>query len=354
MEEDTKKTLVGCGIFLVFLGLITWGVIWLIGYIDSLPDESSNPAISAANVATDTFDYQGGWEKYVVATRDSSDYHISKKFITDSLTNKKISAALSTPYVDSSLKVYDAAGLLGDSEYEIVQRRVKQFINSTGLDMAIVTTDFNPKSYGNGNEPWEEFAIDFYEYNDFGTGATTKYGYNGVVMAIDMKYRAVSIFDFGELYYTYNVARYNYNTFLDHIEPYVKAGSYADAMLVFIDDYENQYHASVYSYEHRDEENAKTLNLILWIVIGSVVGFVMLCVGLPIAFLKNGSPHTGSGYDAKDYIVDNSFTITYEDEKIIGSKRKPRETHSSYHSGRSSGSHRTSSGRHAGGGSRRF
>ena len=354
MEEDTKKTLVGCGIFLVFLGLITWGIIWLIGYIDSLPDESSNPAISAANVATDTFDYQGGWEKYVVATRDSSDYHISKKFITDSLTNKKISAALSTPYVDSSLKVYDAAGLLGDSEYEIVQRRVKQFINSTGLDMAIVTTDFNPKSYGNGNEPWEEFAIDFYEYNDFGTGATTKYGYNGVVMAIDMKYRAVSIFDFGELYYTYNVARYNYNTFLDHIEPYVKAGSYADAMLVFIDDYENQYHASVYSYEHRDEENAKTLNLILWIVIGSVVGFVMLCVGLPIAFLKNGSPHTGSGYDAKDYIVDNSFTITYEDEKIIGSKRKPRETHSSYHSGRSSGSHRTSSGRHAGGGSRRF
>lgn len=354
MEEDTKKTLVGCGIFLVFLGLITWGVIWLIGYIDSLPDESSNPAISAVNVATDTFDYQGGWEKYVVATRDSSDYHISKKFITDSLTNKKISAALSTPYVDSSLKVYDAAGLLGDSEYEIVQRRVKQFINSTGLDMAIVTTDFNPKSYGNGNEPWEEFAIDFYEYNDFGTGATTKYGYNGVVMAIDMKYRAVSIFDFGELYYTYNVARYNYNTFLDHIEPYVKAGSYADAMLVFIDDYENQYHASVYSYEHRDEENAKTLNLILWIVIGSVVGFVMLCVGLPIAFLKNGSPHTGSGYDAKDYIVDNSFTITYEDEKIIGSKRKPRETHSSYHTGRSSGSHRTSSGRHAGGGSRRF
>ena len=354
MEEDTKKTLVGCGIFLVFLGLITWGVIWLIGYIDSLPDESSNPAISAANVATDTFDYQGGWEKYVVATRDSSDYHISKKFITDSLTNKKISAALSTPYVDSSLKVYDAAGLLGDSEYEIVQRRVKQFINSTGLDMAIVTTDFNPKSYGNGNEPWEEFAIDFYEYNDFGTGATTKYGYNGVVMAIDMKYRAVSIFDFGELYYTYNVARYNYNTFLDHIEPYVKAGSYADAMLVFIDDYENQYHASVYSYEHRDEENAKTLNLILWIVIGSVVGFVMLCVGLPIAFLKNASPHTGSGYDAKDYIVDNSFAITYEDEKLIGSKRKPRETHSSYHSGRSSGSHRTSSGRHAGGGSRRF
>ena len=354
MEEDTKKTLVGCGIFLVFLGLITWGVIWLIGYIDSLPDESSNPAISAANVATDTFDYQGGWEKYVVATRDSSDYHISKKFITDSLTNKKISAALSTPYVDSSLKVYDAAGLLGDSEYEIVQRRVKQFINSTGLDMAIVTTDFNPKSYGNGNEPWEEFAIDFYEYNDFGTGATTKYGYNGVVMAIDMKYRAVSIFDFGELYYTYNVARYNYNTFLDHIEPYVKAGSYADAMLVFIDDYENQYHASVYSYEHRDEENAKTLNLILWIVIGSVVGFVMLCVGLPIAFLKNGSPHTGSGYNAKDYIVENSFTVTYEDEKIIGSKRKPRETHSSYHTGRSSGSHRTSSGRHAGGGSRRF
>ncbi|MBR6178654.1 MAG: TPM domain-containing protein [Bacteroidales bacterium] len=356
MEEDTKKTLVGCGIFLVFLGLLTWGIIWFIGYIDSLPDESSNPAISAVNVAPDTLYYQGGWEKYVVARRNSSDYHISKKFITDSLTNSKISAAMSTPYVDSSLKVYDAAGLLGDLEYEMVQRRVKQFINSTGLDMAIVTTDFNPKKAGNGNQPWEEFAIDFYEYNDFGTGATTKYGYNGVVMAIDMQYRAVSVFDFGELYYTYKVARNNYNQFLDHIEPNVKTGRYVDAMLVFVDDYENQYHASVYSYEHRDEENAKTLNLILWIVIGSVVGFVMLCVGLPIAFLKNGSPHTGSGYDAKDYIVENSFTVTYEDEKVIGSKAKPRETYSShsYHSGRSSGSHRTSSGRHAGGGSRRF
>ena len=124
MEEDTKKTLVGCGIFLVFLGLLTWGIIWFIGYIDSLPNESSNPAISAANVATDTFDYQGGWEKYVVATRDSSDYHISKKFITDSLTNKKISAALSTPYVDSSLKVYDAAGLSTGRASRVIQSAV--------------------------------------------------------------------------------------------------------------------------------------------------------------------------------------------------------------------------------------
>lgn len=73
-----------------------------------------------------------------------------------------------------------------------------------------------------------------------------------------------------------------------------------------------------------------------------------------IAFLKNASPHTGSDYNAKDYIVDNSFSIIYEDEKLIGSKRKPRATHSSYHSGRSSGSHRTSLGRHSGGGSRRF
>lgn len=354
MEEDTKKTLVGCGIFLVFMGLLTWGIIWLIGYIDSLPDESSNSAISAVNVAPDTLDYQGGWEKYVVARRNSSDYHISKKFITDSLTNSKISAAMTTPYVDSSLKVYDAAGLLGVSEYEMVQRRVKQFINSTGLDMAIVTTDFNPKKAGNGNQPWEEFAIDFYEYNDFGTGATTKYGYNGVVMTIDMKYRAVSVFDFGELYYTYKVARNNYNQFLDHIEPNVQAGRYVDAMLVFVDDYEKEYYASVEAYKHKDEDDADTLKWILWIVFGSVVGFVMLCVGLPIALLKNASPQTKSRNDADDYIVENSFAVTYEDDKVIGSKAKPRESHSSYHSGRSSGSHRTSSGRHAGGGSRRF
>lgn len=354
MEEDTKKTLVGCGIFLVFMGLLTWGIIWLIGYIDSLPNESSNSAISAVNVAPDTLDYQGGWGKYVVARRNSSDYHISKKFITDSLTNSKISAAMTTPYVDSSLKVYDAAGLLCVSEYEMVQRRVKQFINSTGLDMAIVTTDFNPKKAGNGNQPWEEFAIDFYEYNNFGTGATTKYGYNGVVMAIDMQYRAVSVFDFGDLYYKYRVARKNYNKFLDHIEPNVKAGRYVDAMLVFVDDYEKEYYASVEAYKHKDENDADTLKWILWIVFGSVVGFVMLCVGLPIALLKNASPQTKSRNDADDYIVENSFAVTYEDDKVIGSKAKPRESHSSYHSGRSSGSHRTSSGRHAGGGSRRF
>lgn len=354
MKEDTKQTLIGCGVFLVFIGLLTWGVIWLVTYLDSKPSPSHNTEISAVDIPTESVEYHGGWEKYVVARRDSSDYHISKKFITDSLTYIKIDAAMSTPYVDSSLKVYDAAGLLGDLEYEMVQRRVKQFIDSTGLDMAIVTTDFNPKQAGNGNEPWEEFAIDFYEYNDFGTGDTSKYGYNGVVMAIDMKYRAVSVFDFGELYYTYHVARYNYNTFLDHIEPHVKAGHYADAMLVFIDDYEKEYHASVYSYNHRDEETAETLRGILWILIASVGGFVMLCVGLPIAFLKNASPHSTSRYDADEYIVEDSFTVIYEDEKVIGSKAKPRESHSSYHSGRSSGSHRTSSGRHAGGGSRRF
>lgn len=350
MEEDTKKTLFGCGILLVFIGLLTWGVIWFVRYWNSIP----SPEQESYVIPSKAVEFQGGWEKYVVATRDSSNYYISKKFIIDSLTNKQIAAALSTPYVDSSLKVYDAAGLLGVSEYEMVQRRVKQFINSTGLDMAIVTTDFNPKKAGNGNQPWEEFAIDFYEYNDFGTGATTKYGYNGVVMAIDMQYRAVSVFDFGELYYTYKVARNNYNQFLDHIEPNVKAERYVDAMLVFVDDYEKEYYASVEAYKHKDENDAKTLKWILWIVFGSVVGFVMLCVGLPIALLKNASPQTKSRNDADDYIVENSFAVTYEDEKVIGSKAKPRESHSSYHSGRSSGSHRTSSGRHAGGGSRRF
>ncbi len=349
MEEDTKKTLTGCGIFLVFMGLLTWGIIWLVRYLDSIPSSEESYVIPSQAV-----EFQGGWEKYVVATRDSSNYHISKKFIIDSLTNQQIAAAYSTPYVDASLKVYDAAGLLGEFEYEMVQNRVKQFISTTGLDMAIVTTDFNPKSAGNGNEAWEEFAIDFYEYNDFGFGATTKYGYDGVVMAIDMKYRAVSVFDFGNLYYKYRVGRYNYNLFLDQIEPYVKSASYCDAILTFIDSYEKQYYASVERYNSGELDDS--VKLILWIVIGSVLVFIILCVGLPIAFLKNGSPYTRSHYNAKEYIVENSFEVTFEDKKFLNSKRKPPETHytSGYRSGYSSGSHRTSSGRRAGGGSRRF
>lgn len=350
MEEDTKKTLTGCGIFLVFMGLLTWGIIWLVRYLDSIP----SPEHESYVIPSQAVEFQGGWEKYVVATRDSSNYHISKKFIIDSLTNQQIAAAYSTPYVDSSLKVYDAAGLLGEFEYEMVQNRVKQFISTTGLDMAIVTTDFNPKSAGNGNEAWEEFAIDFYEYNDFGFGATTKYGYDGVVMAIDMKYRAVSVFDFGNLYYKYRVGRYNYNLFLDQIEPYVKSASYCDAILTFIDSYEKQYYASVERYNSGELDDS--VKLILWIVIGSVLVFIILCVGLPIAFLKNGSPYTRSHYNAKEYIVENSFEVTFEDKKFLNSKRKPPETHyhSGYRSGYSSGSHRTSSGRRAGGGSRRF
>ena len=76
-------------------------------------------------------------------------------------TSDILDKVLRTPSVDAKEKVYDFADLLTDAEESKIYIQLNEYIQNTGLDAAIVTTDNL-----NGFEI-NEYTYNFYDYNDF-------------------------------------------------------------------------------------------------------------------------------------------------------------------------------------------
>lgn len=105
-----------------------------------------------------------------------SNYGVNKKWeITDS--NKQ--NVLRTKKVDASEKVYDFAEIFSEEDEEWLYNDIKDFIEKYKMDLVVVTDKF---SYSNDKEN-EDYAADFYDYNDFGLDFDK---YNGIIIFINM------------------------------------------------------------------------------------------------------------------------------------------------------------------------
>lgn len=102
------------------------------------------------------------------------------------------------PKVDNSIKVYDYAELLTDTEEKDLFNTVNSFINKYDMDIALVTINDNP--YGVSDDYSRIYAQDFYYYNRFGNNISL----DGFIILIDMsnryvymatKGRAILVFD---------------------------------------------------------------------------------------------------------------------------------------------------------------
>ena len=79
-----------------------------------------------------------------------------------------------TKELDLSLKVYDNADLLTDTQVTLLKRKIDSYVDKYNLDMVLLTTEDNITSPRN-------YAEMFYDDNDFGIG-TNK---NGILFLID-------------------------------------------------------------------------------------------------------------------------------------------------------------------------
>lgn len=178
-----------------------------------------------------------GWNKYKIADRTINDPKVHKSFLKGKLTQTQLRLALETPYVDTAQKIYDAAGLLSDNEIAKLQNSVHDFVNKYNCDMAIVTIDYCNKQPSDGNIATENYAMDFYEYNDFGKGSPTKDGYDGVILVIDMQNRKFSILDVGKPHKQFKIAQKNVDRYISAMAPNLTAQNYYDAINTFITSY---------------------------------------------------------------------------------------------------------------------
>lgn len=105
--------------------------------------------------------------------RNSLDNHgVNKKW---KITNKNIGNVNRTPKVDASELIYDFSDILTDEEEETLKDEFKSFKLKTGWDIVFLSYDL-PYSTDTENE---DFAADFYDYNDFGIDNKD---YDGIIL----------------------------------------------------------------------------------------------------------------------------------------------------------------------------
>ena len=289
---------------------------------------------STTNNAVDLPD--DNWGKYIIGQRTEQNPLVFKSFLKDNLTDTQRKLALETPYVDTAVKVYDAAGLLSDDEIAKLQKRIHQFVNKYNIDMVVVTINHNNKTDMNGELPSDNYAMDFYEYNDFGKGIQAKNGYDGVILIIDMQYRKFRVLDVGVPNDKWSIAKSNVNKYVENMASDLSAKRYYTAINYFVNAYESDY------------EYAISFPWIKCSLIALILGFIFLKKE------KRKYRNIRKATSASNYVKEGSFRLTVKNDTFVRTY-----THEVYDppqksSSSGGGSHHSSSGRSFGGGGGSF
>ena len=251
----------------------------------------------------------------------------------------------STPYVDSSLKVYDFADILTDSEEKQVYNKILNFIEHTNIDMVFVSIDM-PYSYDSKNE---DFAADFYDYNDFGL---TFDNYSGIVLLRNnySSDRYYDIYTFGDAQLYFNQSRYD--DILDGIYSQFVNKEYLSGISSFISKcsyYYDKGYASNYSHAYVDHDGYIQYNYYVPIIpcLGGSI-FITLIIML-ILIKKNKMIRKAT--TASAYLDKSSINYTQHLDQFTHSHTTHYTVSSSSggggsHGGSSGGGHSSGGGRH--------
>ena len=146
------------------------------------------------------------------------------------INDKNRQNVLNTKYVDASEKIYDYSDILTEEEEKEIKEKIDKYIEHTNMDMVFVSINL-PYTKDEKNE---EFAADFYDYNDFGINFKS---YSGVLLLRNTyeqdPYFNVYMFGEAQLYYSFDRAE----SMLDNIYPYFKSQDYITGLNIFIDNY---------------------------------------------------------------------------------------------------------------------
>lgn len=243
--------------------------------------------------------------------------------------------------------VYDDADLFTEEEIEKLNARLSAFIEETGWNVFAVTTD------DAGGKSARQYADDFFD-------AHSAEQEDGAALLIDLDNREITISTCG--------AAIRYMTdqkierTLDAAFDYVSDGAYGDCLLRMLAGLENAYEDGIaegqYNYDERTGEISRYRNITMTEAI--IAGLVAIAVGVIVFSSITGSYRLKFGvyqYDARQF---GNVRLSQKEDALIGQ-------HVSHHRIQTSGggtpanrsstrstTHRSSSGRSHGGGSRKF
>lgn len=166
------------------------------------------------------------------------------------LNSRNLDNVKRTPLVDASLKVYDFADILSSEEESKMKKLIDEFVSKTKIDMVFVTIDM---AYTVDSKN-EDFAADFYDYNDFGLDFSH---YSGIVLLRNnySKDRYYDMYTFGDAQLYFDQTRYD--DILDGIYDDFHSDNYMDGFDLFVKKCSNYYdrgYASKYQYSYVDDD----------------------------------------------------------------------------------------------------
>lgn len=283
--------------------------------------------------------------------RSNENLGVNKKEIDINYSRQNI---LSTPLVDASYKVYDFSNVLSALEQEDLRTKVNSFIEATNIDMVIVTI----------NKLWddyqiEEFADDFFDYNDFGMD-TSGTSYDGILVVRNTndynRYYYISTSGLGQVYFEQD----RINNILDYMYNNMHNDNYYQGFVDFIDSSYNNYllgvpskykGATVDKYGELYDANGHHISYekgvyVLPILPAFIISIIITTIIMLILVSKNKMVKKATR--AKEYIDKDSINYTKKEDIFL-------HTHTTSYkitSNSSGGSHHSSSGMSHGGGGR--
>lgn len=272
-----------------------------------------------------------------------SNYGVNKKW---NINNNNLDNVLNTPLVDASEKIYDFSDILTPSEENILKTKIENFIKHTNMDMVIVTENI-PYSTDSTNE---EYAADFYDYNDFGIDFQN---YSGIlILRNTYEYdRYYNIYTFGDaqLYFSYE----RLEDTLDSIYYDISNDYYLDGFSTFIDDMTNYYNKGIPStmknYYVDDmgylQEKYNPPIFLAFVISGIVTAIIMFILIKKNKMIKKEK-------EAKAYLEKETINYTEKRDDFITSKTTSYVMSSSSGGGSRSSSGGSSGGGHSSGGGR--
>ena len=264
------------------------------------------------------------------------------------ITESNKSNVLNTPYVDAEEKIYDYSNALTEQEKKELKNKIDEYIKQTNMDMVILISE-HPYTYDSANET---FAVDFYDYNDFGIEFEN---YSGVILFRNTyqedPYFNIYTFGNAQLYYPFETCE----TILDDIYYDLKNHNYLRGFSTFIDEMSDYARYGI-PYDMRGYAVDKDGYLIEKYAVPyieiTMIALIITIIIMIILITKNKMVVTAT--NAHEYLDRKSINYTWLQDDLINTHTTSYTTSSSSGGGGGFGgsSGGSSGGGHGGGGGR--
>lgn len=264
------------------------------------------------------------------------------------ITEENKDNILNTPRVDAQEKVYDFAQILDEEVEKELYQDIISYIDKSTMDMVILTINL-PYS----DLEIENYAADFYDYNDFGLYFEN---YSGILIVrnINEYNRFFNIYTFGnaQLYYPYERCE----EILDNIYYELKNDQYLEGFKEFISDSESFYQEGIPDTKDNyyiDENGFLVQKRSIPFLFLAILSLIISIIVLTILVKKNKLVKIAT--EANAYLDNNSVAYNHSNDIFLTSHTSSYivQHHSSSSGGSRSSSRSGSSGRgHGGGGGR--